>query len=221
MTFLTAMAPTTTEPQTAEPQLRADARRNRERVLAAARGLFAQHGKDAQMEDIARAAEVGVGTVYRHFPTKDDLVAALADERFTRLEEKATECLELDDPWDAFREFMRYSAEVQAEDRALSEVMAERPEMMRGAAAGSGLWEPMSRLVGRAQEAGVMRPDVVPEDVPTLICGIGRATQPAGVPSALNWERLLGILLDGMRAPAASELPPLAGDSLRPPASRS
>jgi AcrR family transcriptional regulator len=162
------MPPTATTPKPAEPQLRADARRNRERVLAAARGLFAQRGKDAQMEDIARAADVGVGTVYRHFPTKDDLVAALADERFARLEEKATQCLEVDDPWEAFRQFMRYSAEVQAEDRALSEVMAERPEMMRGAAAESGLWEPMSTLVARAQEAGVMRADVVPEDVPTL-----------------------------------------------------
>jgi hypothetical protein len=95
--------------------------------------------------------------------------------------------------------------------------MAERPEMMRGAAVGSGLWEPMSALVKRAQQAGVMRPDVIAEDVPTLICGIGRATQPADVPSAINWERLLAIMLDGLRAPAQSELPPLSPDSPRPP----
>ena len=212
------MTPTATAEKKAEPRLRADARRNRERVLVAARKLFAQHGKDAQMEDIARAAKVGVGTVYRHFPTKDDLVEALADERFQRLEEKARECLELDSPWESFSDFMRYSAEVQAEDRALSEVMADRPEMMRGAATASGLWEPMSALVARAQEAGEMRPDVIVEDVPTLICGIGRATQPAGVPSAINWERLLAIMLDGLRAPAKSELPPLGSDSPRPPA---
>jgi len=214
------MPPATTTARTSEPRLRADARRNRERVLVAARKLFAQHGQDAQMEDIARAAKVGVGTVYRHFPTKDDLVEALADERFQRLEEKARDCLEVDDPWEAFREFMRYSAEVQAADRALSEVMAERPEMMRGAAAESGLWEPISALVAEAQGAGAMRPDVVAEDVPTLICGIGRATQPADVPSAINWERLLAIMLDGLRAPAQSELPPLAPDSPRPPATR-
>jgi AcrR family transcriptional regulator len=211
------MTPTATKEKAAAPPLRADARRNRERVLVAARKLFAQRGRDAQMEDIAAAAKVGVGTVYRHFPTKDDLVEALADERFHRLEEKARECLEVDDPWESFAEFMRYSAEVQAADRALSEVMADRPEMMKGAAAVSGLWEPMAQLVSRAQEAGVMRPDVIAEDVPTLICGIGRATQPAGVPSALNWERLLAILLDGMRSPAQSKLPPLSADTPRPP----
>jgi AcrR family transcriptional regulator len=212
------MTPTATREKAAGPRLRADARRNRERVLVAARKLFAQRGQDAQMEDIARAAKVGVGTVYRHFPTKDDLVEALADERFQRLEEKARECLEIEDPWEAFQEFMHYSAEVQAADRVLSEVMAERPEMMRGVAADSGLWEPMSALVERAQGAGVMRPDVIAEDVPTLICGIGRATQPAGVPSAINWERLLAIMLDGLRAPAGSELPPLSAGSPRPPA---
>jgi len=91
---------------------------------------------------------------------------------------------------------------------------------MRGAAAESGLWEPISALVAQAQGAGAMRPDVVAEDVPTLICGIGRATQPADVPSAINWERLLAIMLDGLRAPAQSELPPLAPDSPRPPATR-
>jgi AcrR family transcriptional regulator len=210
------MTPTATK-EKATPQLRADARRNRERVLVAARKLFAQLGKDAQMEDIARAAKVGVGTVYRHFPTKDDLVEALADERFHRLEEKARQCLEVDDPWQGFSEFMSFSAQVQAADRALSEVMAERPEMMRGVAAESGLWEPMSALVTRAQDEGAMRRDVVAEDVPTLICGIGRATQPAGVPSAINWERLLAIMLDGLRAPAQSKLPPLDPASPRPP----
>ena len=100
-------------------------------------------------------------------------------------------------------------------------MMADRPEMMRGAATASGLWAPMSALVERAQQAGVMRDDVLVEDVPTLICGIGRATQPADVPSAINWERLLAILLDGMRAPAQSELPPLDPTGPNPPGSPS
>ena len=69
--------------------LRADARRNREAVIAAAKKLFADQGLDAQMPDVAKAAKVGVGTVYRHFPTKEDLIAALAAERFERLAEKA------------------------------------------------------------------------------------------------------------------------------------
>src|SRR5919106_3628855 len=69
--------------------LRADARRNREAVVAAAKKLFADEGLDAQMPDVAKAAKVGVGTVYRHFPTKDHLIAALAEDRFERLAEKA------------------------------------------------------------------------------------------------------------------------------------
>lgn len=200
--------------------LRADARRNREAVLKAARELFAEQGRDAQMEDIARAAGVGVGTVYRHFPTKDDLVAALADERFARLEEKASQCLEIDDPWDAFCEFVRYSTQVQADDRALSEVMGSRPEMMTGAADCSGLWEPITALVERAQAAGAMRADAGPEDVPALLCGVGSVTHQENTPAGMNWRRLLEIMLDGLREPGQSELPPLAEDTPRPPASR-
>src|SRR5437764_14546712 len=82
--------------------LRADARRNRDAVLAAAKKLFADQGLDAQMPDVARAANVGVGTVYRHFATKDDLIAALVADRFERLAEKAREGLEAPDPWNGF-----------------------------------------------------------------------------------------------------------------------
>ncbi len=84
--------PATTVPA-AERALRADARRNREAVIEAAKKLFADQGLDAQIPDVARAAKVGVGTVYRHFPAKDDLIAALAEERFRRLAERAREAL--------------------------------------------------------------------------------------------------------------------------------
>src|SRR5581483_10852099 len=115
--------------ETAERVLRADARRNREAVIAAAKKLFADQGLDAQMPDVARAAKVGVGTVYRHFPTKDDLIAAMAAERFERLAQKAGEALELEDAWEGMCEFIRFSAEIQAEDRGLCEVMGSRPEV--------------------------------------------------------------------------------------------
>src|ERR687885_158221 len=94
---------------------RADARRNRERVIAAARICMAREGLDAQMEDIARAAGVGVGTVYRHFRTKDELVDALAAERFERLRDLAHEALAQDDPWESFAGFMRAAARIQSE----------------------------------------------------------------------------------------------------------
>jgi AcrR family transcriptional regulator len=102
---------------------RADARRNREAVLAAAKELFAEQGLDAHMPEIAKAANVGVGTVYRHFPTKDDLIAGLAEERFERMAQKAREALEADDAWEALCDFIRFSVQIQADDRGLCEVM--------------------------------------------------------------------------------------------------
>src|SRR5947209_14469839 len=96
--------------------LRADARRNREAVIAAAKQLFADRGLDAQMPDVAKAANVGVGTVYRHFPTKDHLIAALAADRFERLATKGREALEDPDAWTGLCDFLRFSAQIQADD---------------------------------------------------------------------------------------------------------
>jgi AcrR family transcriptional regulator len=187
--------------------LRADARRNREAVLGAARRLFSKRGLDAQMPDIAQAAGVGVGTVYRHFPTKEDLIEALAAHRFERLAEAAREALGEPDAWEAFRGFIQFSAELQARDCALSEVMASRPEMMRAAADRSGLMELTAELVERGQRAGVLRDDIDVEDVPTMICGLGRVTQAGNALPAIRWERFLAIVLDGLRAPGSEKVP--------------
>src|SRR5438477_6854756 len=109
--------------ESVERVLRADARRNRERVLEAARRCMAREGLDAQIEEIARTAGVGIGTVYRHFPTKEHLVEALALARFERLAELAREALESDEPWAGFEQFIRTAAMIQSEDRSLSEVL--------------------------------------------------------------------------------------------------
>jgi AcrR family transcriptional regulator len=82
--------------------LRADARRNREKVLAAARAEFSEHGRDAQMDEVARRAGVGVGTVYRHFPTKEALIEALMVDSFQMIAAEARAALEIEDPWEAF-----------------------------------------------------------------------------------------------------------------------
>jgi AcrR family transcriptional regulator len=195
-----------------ERPLRADARRNRERVLAAARECFARDGLDAQVDDIARAAEVGVGTVYRHFPTKQALAEAIAADHFDRLAASAHEALEIPDPWQAFSTFLRNSAQMQAGDRALAEVMAAEPEVMCDAALRRpDLHEAFAELVRRAQAAGILRPDLVPADVPMLICGVGRATLAGSTGPTMSTRRYLEIVLDGLRAPGSGELPDTPG----------
>jgi AcrR family transcriptional regulator len=203
-----ASVTTNTLPSEAGRPQRADARRNRERVLTAARACYAEHGREAQIDEIARTAGVGVGTVYRHFPTKEALGEAIAADHFERLVASAREGLVHEDAWQGFCEFMRGAAEVQANDRALAEVMAAQPEAMREAAERRGdLHEAVAQLVVRAQEAGVLRADVVPEDVPMLVCGLGRATRVGSTGPTMSWQRYLVIMLDGLRAPGATSLP--------------
>lgn len=209
------MNPVTEKPQTpegasaiAKPAQRADARRNRELVIEAARERFGKCGLDCQIEDVARTAGVGVGTVYRHFPNKEALIDALIDDRFERITEKAAEALEQDDPWEAFCDLMRWSAQYQAKDRALSELLSQRPASGRRSAAKAGLVETTEKLIRKAQRSGQMRKDVVVEDVPTILCGLGGVlgAHEESMP-ALNWERFLAIMLDGMRAPGGQKLP--------------
>lgn len=189
------MTTITDTPIPAERTQRSDARRNRRRIVAAARKSMARKGLDAQMDEIARAAGVGVGTVYRHFPTKDELVQALAEERFERLEELAREALAQSDPWQSFEDFIRASARIQTDDRALSEVLTSRPETMTRAAERVGILDLVSQLMGRAQAAGVLRPDAHPRDVPMLMCALaGTFRNPHADP-----ERYIGIVLDGLR----------------------
>lgn len=187
--------------------LRADARRNREAVIAAAKKLFADEGLDAQMPDVAKAAKVGVGTVYRHFPTKDHLIAALAGDRFERLAEKAVEGIEAEDPWEGLCDFIRFSAQIQADDRGLCEVMGSRPEVMAGAAYAVGLDRLCDKLVRRAQGSGDLRKDLEWEDIPMIACSLGTITPAERGPAVGRWPRLVEIVIDGLRTPAGSRLP--------------
>jgi len=190
-----------------ERALRSDARRNREAVINAAKELFADLGLDAQMPDVARRAKVGVGTVYRHFPTKDDLIAALVAERFERLAQRAAEGLDADDAWEGISGLIRFAAQIQADDRGLCEVMGSRPDMMDAAARAVGLPELCERLVKRAQRTGQLRRDLSWEDIPMIACGLGRITQAAVGPATGRWPRLVEIVLDGLRAPGSHKLP--------------
>jgi AcrR family transcriptional regulator len=186
---------------------RADARRNREAIIAAAKKLFADEGLDAQMPDVAKAAKVGVGTVYRHFPTKEDLIAALAAERFERLAENVREGLAAEDPWEGLCGFIRFAANLQADDRGLCEVMGSRPEVMSASALAVGLDKLTDTLVKRAQRSGDLRKDLDWQDIPMIACSMGSVTQATMGPGMGRWPRLVEILIDGLRAPGNSKLP--------------
>src|ERR1700756_28605 len=187
--------------------LRSDARRNREAVLAAAQELFAKKGLEAQMPDVARAANVGVGTVYRHFPTKDHLIAAIAAQHFDRMAERGREDLKLTDAWEGICDFIRFAIQIQADDRGLCEVVSSRPDLMDTAARAAGLPELGDELVKRAQRSGQLRPDLEWEDLPMIACGVGHIPQAGPPPSVGRWPRLVEIILDGLRAPPSGSLP--------------
>jgi AcrR family transcriptional regulator len=200
-----------TIPAQALPRVqRADARRNHDAVVEAARKLMAKDGLDTQMDDIAREAGVGVGTVYRHFPNKEDLIYALTERRFERLAELAREALAEDDPGPAFERYLFRGAELQVVDRALNEVMRDRPDAMQAAAQKVGLLELVREVMTRAQTAGAIRKDAEAEDVPMLMCGLGTSTPGNEGPfvSATTWRRFMAIVIDGLRAPGGADMPP-------------
>jgi AcrR family transcriptional regulator len=153
---------------------------------------------------------VGVGTLYRHFPAKEDLLDAVIARRFERLAGRAGQAVEQardGEPWEAFKGYIEWAAEVQAGDRALSEAMATRSERMHAAAVGSGLVGALEQLVEHAKAAGALREDLVVEDIPALVCSIGAVAAAAIQKPGWRWDRVIAIWLDGVRAPGLSELP--------------
>ncbi len=177
--------------------MRADARRNRERVLAAASEAFATYGSDAQMDDVARAAGVGVGTVYRHFPTKEALVAELVRRKFETFVAQARQALDEPDPWEAFAGMLRRNAELMARDAAVREAIAHTPGSLSAAARErEELLGLAARIVARAQDAGCLREDFSAEDIPMIMCGVS-STMSAS--SGFDWRRHLELILDGLR----------------------
>ncbi|WP_316769069.1 TetR/AcrR family transcriptional regulator [Streptomyces sasae] len=190
----------TPSPEPRPSPLRADAERNRLRILAAAREVFAERGLDVTIDDIARHAGVGVGTAYRRFTNREQLVEAVFEEGAGHLIALAEQALTHEDPWDGFVQFFLATAEDFAEDRGLREAFLEGLHgKIRVAAARDRLIPAVSALIARAQQAGQLRGDLEPTDFPLLQLMLGAVTEHSQTVAPAVWRRYLVLLLDGLR----------------------
>jgi AcrR family transcriptional regulator len=192
-----AKTETSVPEQPAGPPMRADARRSHARLLAAATAAFAEHGADAPLEDIARRAGVGIGTLYRHFPSRLDLQEAVFRNQVDAVCAQGEELASAPSAGDAFAEWLRALSTYLVTKRGLagaliaahgrdSEVISSCSQVMRGTA---------GRLLERAQQAGAVRPDLTSTDVMMLVHGVVVATE--RTPDQA--DRLLSLMLDGLR----------------------
>ncbi|HEX3649908.1 MAG TPA: helix-turn-helix domain-containing protein [Pseudonocardiaceae bacterium] len=192
--------------------LRADARRNRQQIIDAARALFVRRGPEVPMEEIARTAGVGIGTLYRRFPDRDELIRAVSVDNFQRLRELARVIEdEESDPDVALGRLLRSTLELRLgltlsvlSPRAFNSVLGSpavteiRAELM----------EIVRRVVQRAHEVGVLRPDIGAGDVVLAMIALSRQLPAPGEPLAhMAFERLFALTLDGMRTTPPTPLP--------------
>jgi AcrR family transcriptional regulator len=182
--------------ESAARPLRADARRNREAILAAADELFRAEGMAFQMDQVAHRAGLGVGTVYRHFPTKDALLVELVVHRMDTLLEEAESAMAECDPAVAIRQFLHGAATFMGTDAGLRAAIGATADPASCAAYRQDLWDRKLALVTRAQEAGAVRDDLTVTDLDALMCGLGAAIDSGGDP-----RRMADVILDGMRVP--------------------
>ncbi len=198
-------------PRAAQPQrLRADAARNREAVLCAARDAFARDGLTAPLEEIARTAGVGIGTLYRRFGCREQLIAAALVEPITAYADAAELALAEPDAWTGFAGFVRRICELQAGNRGLADLLVitlapdQQVECIRARANRS-----MLKLIERAKAAGQLRLDMAAEDLLLLLIGSSAIAAAAGAEAPRAMPRFVGLLLAAFRpAGGADPLPP-------------
>ena len=185
--------------------LRADAQRNRARMLEAARTVLQRDGLSAQMDAIAAEAGLGVGTLYRHFPTREALIDVLIAERVEQLLASASSASDNGDAWAAVEDLVWRFAAFEAEDRGMADILADYRSRAIDAsdAPVAAFMEHLSAAIARAQAANLMRSDVSAIDVLTAVCGIGNMVRPASASDPEQWRRLISVLLDGLRREAA------------------
>ena len=197
---------TTTRP------LRADAERNRQRIVDAAKTLFAERGVEVSVEDIAAAAGVGIGTFYRRFPDRESLVEAVFATKLERAAENARRALDIEDPWEAFRTFVMGVARMHARDRGLNDVLLSSDRGRERVAAFRATIQPLAgQLLDRAKAAGALREDVTLFDIAMVHQAVGAIADITRDVSPDYFERTLTLLIDGLaaeRTTTAMPLPP-------------
>jgi AcrR family transcriptional regulator len=188
------------EPE-AERPMRADARRNRQRILEAAIAVFAECGSEAQIDDVARRADLGVGTIYRHFPTKEALLAELVRQKFRNLADGARGALEEDgEPFALLEALLRREGEMCAADATLQHALSGAGEREYAYASEEieELYVLTAELLERARAAGTLRADIQPPDIGMLMCGV--ASTVTSCAPGFDWRRHLDLVIEALRA---------------------
>lgn len=193
-----------------EPSLRVDAARNRDLIVAAARRVYAEQGLGASLHEIARRAGVGNATLYRRFPSRDELVEAALLGPMKEYVAAAQEAHDDPDPWSGFRDFFLRLCQLQARDRGLADLLVTTVsttsgelEQLRGTAFGL-----TTGLIARAREAGTLRDDFRHQDLPLLLMANAGLVQQTQDHAPDAWRRVAAFLLDGLQASAATPAPP-------------
>jgi AcrR family transcriptional regulator len=196
--------------KTATGHLRADAARNREALLTAARAVFSERGLEAPLDEIARRAGVGNATLYRRFPTREALVEAVFAERMAEYAEAVDDALDNDDPWTGFRDYLLRILRLQAEDRALADLLVT----ISGEPGGElerlheHAFEGTMELVDRAKAAGELRADFQHQDIVLLLMANAGLVHRTADAAPDSWRRVAAFILDGLHADAATPSPP-------------
>lgn len=186
-------------------RLRADAARNRQAIIEAARTLYGKRGLDAPLDEIARLAGVGNATLYRHFPSRCDLAAALFADTLRQVIEAAAQALDDPDPWQGFADHVRFLCRLQATDRGLADLFttevigAPELEELRARA-----YQDFVRVAARARASGALRADFAPEDLALLLMANAGLVDRTAEVAPHAWERFIDLALDGLRSAAAT-----------------
>jgi AcrR family transcriptional regulator len=188
--------------------LRADARRNRELILAAAREVFSERGLDASLNEVARRAGVGVATLFRRFPTREDLIAATFADRMNDYGTLIEAALADPDPWQGFCDYVRAICAMQVGDRGFTDLLTQSfPTAKEFEAQRDETFRQFVELIGRAKEGGRLRADFVPEDLPMLLMANAGVVSATGGDAPQASPRLVAYLLQAFDARAVDPLP--------------